>query len=478
MTKNILIFADGTGQIGGMRPDQKLSNVYKMYRAMRPGPSSPIPTSRQVAYYDPGLGAGEQSGSTWGRVQRILEQAVGVGIEENMIDCYAKILSHYKSGDRIILIGFSRGAYTVRALANVMNLCGIPTQLPDGLPLPKSGPMLRAIAREAVNEVYSHGTGKPRGHEQYMPERETKGKRFRAKYGSQPEHGEDVQGNVQPHFIGVFDTVAALQNSAVTWIFRVTFWSLLMAAAAAFFWDWATLTKAILVGGVVGTAVFYIRTFLSQIRFYEPNPDHPLKWWNPTHWPALYRHTHRAYWDKKNYDRWLDGDVGFARHALSIDENRADFPRVKWASQSEVAKNADKEPRWLDQVWFAGCHSDVGGSYAEDESRLSDIALGWMVEELKACVPDIQINEGQLVRNPDPLGLQHEEASMLQFGPINIPWKVAPREVEEQFRLHPSVLNRLEATTAPHPNCTASYRPPQLAKHPQAAAFYCPDDQS
>lgn len=38
MTKNILIFADGTGQIGGLRPDQRLSNVYKLYRAMRPGP--------------------------------------------------------------------------------------------------------------------------------------------------------------------------------------------------------------------------------------------------------------------------------------------------------------------------------------------------------------------------------------------------------------------------------------------------------
>src|SRR3546814_9509299 len=52
--KNIVIFADGTGQIGGLRPDQRLSNVYKMYRAMRPGPSSPISYRAQVTYYDPG----------------------------------------------------------------------------------------------------------------------------------------------------------------------------------------------------------------------------------------------------------------------------------------------------------------------------------------------------------------------------------------------------------------------------------------
>lgn len=41
LVKLILIFPDGTGQVGGLRPDQRLSNVYKMYRAMRPDPDSP-----------------------------------------------------------------------------------------------------------------------------------------------------------------------------------------------------------------------------------------------------------------------------------------------------------------------------------------------------------------------------------------------------------------------------------------------------
>lgn len=472
MTKNILIFADGTGQIGGIRPDQKLSNVYKMFRAMRPGPNSPIPASKQVAYYDPGLGAGEQSGSKWGRISRTLEQAVGLGIENNMVDCYEKILAHYVPGDRVILIGFSRGAYTVRALANVMNLCGVPQHLPDGSPLPKAGPKLREIAKEAVFEVYSHGTGKPRGHKQYMPEREAKGQRFRAKYGSAPSEGPDVQGNVQPDFIGVFDTVAALQNSAVTWIFRIAFASFALLLAASIVWEWSTFWKVAFGLATATTSVFYIRTFLSQIRFFEPDPQNPLQWWNPLHWVKLYKHTHRAYWDKEHYDGWLDSDVGFARHALSINEDRADFPRVEWADRREVAKNEGKTPQWLDQVWFAGCHSDVGGSYAEDESRLSDIALDWMVCELKKCVPEIEINESMLVRNPDPLGLHHQEASMMTIGKFSIPWKIKPREVESEFRLHPTVLERLSANHVPHPTETKLYRPSQLANHPQAKDFY------
>lgn len=62
MPKSILIFSDGAGQVGGLRPDQSLSNIYKMYRAMHPGPSSPISPLQQVCYYDPGLGADEVGG--------------------------------------------------------------------------------------------------------------------------------------------------------------------------------------------------------------------------------------------------------------------------------------------------------------------------------------------------------------------------------------------------------------------------------
>ncbi|MFG6510920.1 MULTISPECIES: phospholipase effector Tle1 domain-containing protein [unclassified Sulfitobacter] len=166
MVKNICIFSDGTGQMGGARPDQRLSNVYKMYRAMRPGPDSPISPKDQVAFYDPGLGTGERGGF-FGRIKPILESAVGTGIDHNIIDCYEQIIAHYEPGDRVLLFGFSRGAYTVRALANVMNLCGVPTQMPDGSPVPRYGPGLRKIAKDAVKFVYNHGAGKPRGQDPY-----------------------------------------------------------------------------------------------------------------------------------------------------------------------------------------------------------------------------------------------------------------------------------------------------------------------
>lgn len=473
MTKLILIFADGTSQIGGLRPDQKLSNVYKMYRAMRPGPSSPISYYDQVAYYDPGLGAGELDGVTGKKVRSALEAAVGAGIEDNMIDCYAKIISFYNPGDEVLLFGFSRGAYTVRALANMMNLCGVPTQLPDGSPIPRSGPQLRKIATEAVKSVYGHGTGKPRGERPFFDQREEKGRRFRIKYGATPADGSDnVRGNAEPAFVGVFDTVAALQNSAVAWLVRGAFFASLLLLAASIWRGWPFPAQLALGGFSAFAMIGYLRTVWTQIRYFEPDPAKPLTVWNPLHWRSIFRNTHRAYWNKQNYDRWLSPKVGYARHALSIDENRADFPRVAWGTQAAVAQNASKVPRWLDQVWFAGCHSDVGGSYPEDESRLSDIALQWMVDELKACIPTIAIQESELRTTPDPLGMQHEERYMFEKWGIRKRWKMSPRLVEEQFKLHDSVLARLSAPNVCHCSAMQIYRPVQLKDHPQAASFY------
>lgn len=444
-----------------------------MYRAMRPGPSSPISYNNQVAYYDPGLGAGEVEGVTGSKIRSLLEASVGAGIEDNMVDCYEKIISYYEPGDRIILIGFSRGAYTVRALANMMNLCGVPTKLPNGSPMPRYGKILRQVAVEAVKSVYSHGTGKPRGEEPYFRQREEKGRRFRVKYGSQTQgDGENVRGNVEPAFIGVFDTVAALQNSAVTAIVFGAFWCTAALCGLSFYLSWPfgwqlalALVTVLALGG-------YLLTVWRQIRYFEPDPAKPLNFRNPLNWRAIVRNSHRAYWRKQFYDRWLSPKVGFARHALSIDENRADFPRVKWGTQSAVQMNNGKNPKWLDQVWFAGCHSDVGGSYPEDESRLSDISLQWMVDQLRSCVPSIEVRSDLLVTNADPLGLQHDEVWMFKWWLFGKKWKVKPRLVEADFQLHSSVISRLSVDTVPHPHESAPYRPVQLHEHPQSSGFF------
>ena len=47
-TKNIVIFSDGTGQRGGLLFDERRSNIYKLFRATRCGPDSPINPAEQL----------------------------------------------------------------------------------------------------------------------------------------------------------------------------------------------------------------------------------------------------------------------------------------------------------------------------------------------------------------------------------------------------------------------------------------------
>lgn len=309
MPKTILIFSDGTGQIGGLRPDQRLSNIYKMYRAMRPGPNSPIKPEKQVAFYDPGLGAGEIGGMTFRRIRNILAAAVGTGIDENVIDCYAAVIARYEPGDRICIFGFSRGAYTARALANVLNLCGVPTRCETGSPVPRYGPDLRVIASEGVRGVYNHGAGYKR--RRYEAEREWQAERFRRKYGSEGMGvGGEKQGNVQPDFVGVFDTVAALGSRSAM---LVAGFGMLLLLGATFVtgrlapW-WVTIVVALL---PLTAAYWVTKSFLSQVKVFLDDQALALSPWNPKRWWAAAAGMHVAWWSGKNYDRYADREVGY-----------------------------------------------------------------------------------------------------------------------------------------------------------------------
>ncbi len=85
-------------------------------------------------------------------------------------------------------------------------------------------------------------------------------------------------------------------------------------------------------------------------------------------------------WSNKQYqfhDVKLSKDIDYAYHAIALDEKRRLFQPTLW----EVAKDT-KNPELkqeVEQVWFPGVHSNVGGGYAD--TGLSDIALLWMIEK-------------------------------------------------------------------------------------------------
>jgi len=454
MAKNIVIYSDGTGQAGGLRPDQRLSNIYKLYRATRTGPDSPIDPAEQIAFYDPGLGSGETD-SWWQWARKTWSSITGTGFTRNVAECYEFILQHHDPGDRIFLFGFSRGAYTVRSVAGVINVCGVPTQMPDGSPVPRFGSACRAVAREAVHQVYEHGAGQPR--KKYEDEREEKARRFREKYGSTSDNPK--RGNVAPYFIGVFDTVAALGLSGFKRNLHLTF---LLAGLAA-----SPFVLAWLAGwvGINSTAIFALTVAvllgLLAIHSYRHRIksiwDFPQKGNFSWHWSS---------WKFAHYDKFLDPRVRYARHALAIDEHRETFDRVGWGGARDDPGRTEREPKWLIQMWFPGNHSDIGGSYPEEESRLSDIALKWMVDEATNAEFPLVIDEAKLHLFPAPCGMQHCEVEAFKDRyPRWWPerwrwsWKKKLRKFEAEYRQHPSVEARLAAATVSKLGRSIKYDP-------------------
>jgi uncharacterized protein (DUF2235 family) len=472
MPKNIVIFSDGTGQAGGLRPDQNLSNIYKLFRASRTGPESPINPTEQIAFYDAGLGTENDAGKIPFRpvqkFRKIWSGATGTGISRNIADCYEAILKHYEPGDRIFLFGFSRGAYTARCVGGVMSLCGIPTHAEDGSSLPRFGKGMRQIADEAVSQVYEHGSGSDKP--EHREERMEKARRFRAKYGSENDAG---QSNVVPYFIGVFDTVAALgapgPRRLLMFLGLTSFVGLITAVAAGIvsllpwftFWPvFSTFAVAI----VIVMAAQYLKTSIKTIH------DFPNK--GDFHW-------HLAAWRFRFYDNSLNTRVGYARHALAIDETRKDFARVPWATPGDWPARPG-EPEWLQQVWFAGNHSDIGGSYAEDESRLSDISLQWMVEQVNSLPHPLQVDWSKLHIFPDAGGMQHSEVESMRdsYPWLSNLWAEEPREVNVQAPLHHTVLARFALPSVLHYGLLREYRPTNLSSHTKLAQFFNNDPEA
>ena len=77
------------------------------------------------------------------------------------------------------------------------------------------------------------------------------------------------------------------------------------------------------------------------------------------------------------HDTRLSRYVLNAYQALAIDERRRPFKPTLWVQQD------DSRDQTLEQVWFAGVHSDVGGGYSD--VGLSEIALLWMAEKARSC---------------------------------------------------------------------------------------------
>jgi len=341
MSRVLVICCDGTWN----KPDQKggPTNVTRMTRAVLP--RAPDGTE-QLVYYDQGVGTGE-----W--PDRILGGTLGVGLGQNVQEAYRFLALNFEPGDRLAMFGFSRGAYTVRSLAGLVNLVGL----------------LRKGDLDRMEQVWDY----------YRTPPEKRGTdALDVVWTADRRPGVDL--------LGVWDTVGAL--------------------------------------GIPGNGLGRIGRRRHEF-----------------HDVTLGRKVKRAY------------------HALAVDERRSSFVPAIWDTSGAAP---DQE---VEQVWFTGAHSNVGGGYPD--ATLADQAFLWMVDKAR---PLLAFDEDYLARRARRL--RDDEAAGTVIDSSAGWWRVLGRKwriigADPSESVHPSVLVRIgmrgpfgegvKPPYAPHP-----YDPPNV----------------
>jgi uncharacterized protein (DUF2235 family) len=118
MPKNLVVCCDGTANEFSIDK----TNVVKLYSVLDRD------ATRQRIFYHPGIGTMEPPGALTGVsrfITRVAALGFGYGLKDDIANAYKFIMNFYEPGDDIYLFGFSRGAFTVRAVASLIRRYGL-----------------------------------------------------------------------------------------------------------------------------------------------------------------------------------------------------------------------------------------------------------------------------------------------------------------------------------------------------------------
>jgi uncharacterized protein (DUF2235 family) len=186
MPKNVVVCCDGTANEFA----RDRTNVVKLFWTLIKDPTI------QACYYHPGLGTMAAQGFVTrigAKVAEIAGMASGYGIKNDLSDAYIFLCRNFKPEDQLYLFGFSRGAYTVRALASLLFMYGLIPPDNDRL-APYAVRMMWAI-HKLQRKARDDESVQAQITEYFRLSDE-----FKATYSRE----------CKPHFVGVWDTVSAV----------------------------------------------------------------------------------------------------------------------------------------------------------------------------------------------------------------------------------------------------------------------------
>ncbi|QRV79029.1 hypothetical protein RhiJN_07044 [Ceratobasidium sp. AG-Ba] len=330
--RNLILCFDGTGD----QYDHDNSNIVRFFQLLKKDDRS-----KQMVYYQARLGTGVNSrgsaNSLFNRISKAVDGAIATGLGTHVRDT---------EGDRISMFGFSRGAYTARALAGMLHKVGL----------------LPAHNHEQVKFAY------------HMFKRDDE-EGWKMSNGFKRAFSIDVKID----FLGVFDTVNSvgiipreLPFAKSNYLVRVFRHAVALDELRAMFkenlWGWSTEQEEKLCEGG------------KHKKYHKPERQGSLG----TVWELI------SGGDNKE-DRGRTKER--AGSNSPVHRNGYDF-----ASPEERKHQTN-----VKEVWFAGAHCDVGGGSVRNETPndLARIPLRWMIRECFLNATGILFHSSEL----DAIGL-------------------------------------------------------------------------
>ncbi|PLN82614.1 hypothetical protein BDW42DRAFT_200364 [Aspergillus taichungensis] len=347
-SREFVLCFDGTGY--KFRGDEADSNVLKIYRMLNRN------DPRQFHYYQPGFGT--YTTSIWqasnlgqNRLKRwfsnMKDAAAGTTFDEHVIDGYRFLMRFYRPGDAIYIFGFSRGAYVARMLAEMLDHIGLLEAGNEG----KVRYFWTTFSKWAkcTNSVDADQREKDDLYKYMKALRET-----------------FCRPVSQIRFLGLFDTVNSIPRFEVN--------------RNKFLFPFTAKTSAHVIRHAV--AIDEHRAKFRQDLISDTNPntrstrrktqDHPEQLQGRCTGEAFYRPAPVAHPQTIN--------VGHPRTDVDHQNPASALSETKDGVRGED-QNMSQD---IEEVWFAGCHSDIGGGLELDDDEdiaLSHVPLVWMVQE-------------------------------------------------------------------------------------------------
>ncbi|ETS83897.1 hypothetical protein PFICI_05773 [Pestalotiopsis fici W106-1] len=370
--KRLVVCCDGTWQSSVSGLKNIPSNVTRLARSIADhGMDANGRVCEQIVYYDSGIGTGELS-----KGEKDRQGGFGIGFVGNVIEAYNFIVLNYQPGDQIFCFGFSRGAYTARAVAGLINDVGVisPRALQDF-------PELYALYQKHEDAfTFRKSTAYREWAYGVLSAEQPRGDQEPARY-DKPPHGDAPESSRVVEVVGVFDTVGSLGIPDMMW----TKWNLKF------------LEKVVGIPQVgfhnVALSPYIRHAFHALAVDEHRKPFSPTLWQYPTDDELCPEKPAKPY--GKLCKEWEN-----VTPSTPIDQVKVTWSSLIGHQMSEHLEDLEHNKPELLQVWFPGVHINIGGGSDDllkdlkgDLEQIALISFAWMCEQI---APYLQLRGGNL----------------------------------------------------------------------------------